>query len=129
MKMKSSAEKFPGYRRFFAWAFILSTMFLIGLLGAEFALLPSSSLGLEMSVPVVAEDNILRNVQLLSTIAALVMALVSFPGLIVSAVLVWLAERRSRKEMGLENALRHRQRFDPLRALRNHEKLESRASH
>jgi hypothetical protein len=115
--MNFEVETCSGYRRLFALAFIASMVLLVGLLGAEFA--PVSWLEPGVATRTEMQNSILQNVRLMSAIVASVIALISLPGLMVSVALVWFARRHFRRQAELETALRRRQRFDSLRALRN----------
>ncbi|RZL86109.1 MAG: hypothetical protein EOP82_31180 [Variovorax sp.] len=109
--MASPAAVRKRYQRFFAWTFVLMGLLAFGMCWLEAASPPSP---LPLAAPVSAGASAaggdglaleMPDLQLLITITAVVAALASLAGLVVTTPLVWLANRRARAR-ALEAALR-----------------------
>ncbi|WP_076998590.1 hypothetical protein [Variovorax sp. KK3] len=110
------------YQRFFAWTFALATVLAAVLIWIEMAFPPqpfvypappAAAGGTAAGVPFDSHD-----FQLLVTVAAMIAALVSLIGLVVSAPLAWRDARRVRSDAAVELALKRQDHINWLAAER-----------
>ncbi|MBT2325220.1 hypothetical protein J7E62_23090 [Variovorax paradoxus] len=111
------------YQRFFAWTFVLATIVALGLVWVELAFPPPPVPAVAPAAAAAAtapnpSDFDLHDLQLLVTVAALVAALASFAGLVITTPLAWLEVRRERTRAAIETALKRQDRIDRLAAAR-----------
>ncbi|MDR6861342.1 hypothetical protein [Variovorax guangxiensis] len=98
--MDSAWQVHRRYRRFFAWTAMLAALLLLGLFALEI-LFPPDAMPPNPASPGGTKSSgfDLRDLQLLVTISALIVAVASFAGFGIAALLEWLDKRRERKEV------------------------------
>ncbi|OUL98183.1 hypothetical protein A8M77_32770 [Variovorax sp. JS1663] len=109
------------YQRFFAWTFVLATVLAATLIWIELAFPPEPWVypapASAAAAPAAAGFD-LRDFQLLVTVAALIAAIVSLIGFVVTAPLAWFDARKGRSQAAVELALKRQDHINWLAAER-----------
>lgn len=104
-RMNSRVKVRRTYRRLFAWTAVCATILVLGLFGIALIIPPEATPPYALSAGGVPDNPgvSLRDLQLLVLVSSLIVAIVSFAGLVITSVLEWL-DKRKRERAALRDA-------------------------